>query len=179
MEDYMSIFLAGLATFVLAFCVFGAAPRILGLLSEQYGKLEPKKRVLADNSLMSGVITAILGSVSSYVFFFDPEVYPTCLRILLNLLSEKKSLLYTVNGVLMTSLFFLCRVAIIPFYWRTVYTFYTQGSFPQIDWPVFYVMLYGRVFFDVLNVFWFCKMMSYFVGKLIRPKAEHHDAIQI
>ncbi|CAH1247397.1 TMEM56 [Branchiostoma lanceolatum] len=245
MEDYMSIFLAGLTNFVLAFCVFGAAPKILGLLSEQYGKLEPEKRVLADNTLMSGVITAFLGSLGSYVLFLEPEVYPTqlryncvllkqgiaagmayiladtvmmirhrhlasktllvhhavgvvcqptaivssCLpwlvstwllfevsspfvhlRLLLNILGEKKNRLYTVNSVVMTSLFFLCRVAIIPFYWGTVYTFYAQGSFPDIDRPGLYVILYGRIFFDVLNVIWFCKMMRYFVRKLVNPR---------
>ncbi|CAH1247396.1 TMEM56 [Branchiostoma lanceolatum] len=220
MEDYMSIFLAGLANFVLAFCVFGAAPKILGLLSEQYGKLEPEKRVLADNTyncilLRQGIAAGMAYILADTVLMIRHRhlasktllahhavgvvcqpggIFSTSvpwllmtwllfevsspfvhLRLLLNILGEKKNRLYTVNSVVMTSLFFLCRVAIIPFYWGTVYTFYTHGSFPDIDRPCFYVMIYGRVFFDVLNVVWFCKMMRYFVRKLISPKDDVKD----
>ncbi|CAH1247398.1 FAM57A [Branchiostoma lanceolatum] len=101
------------------------------------------------------------------------------LRLLLNLLGEKKNRLYTINSVVMAPVFFFCRVAIIPFYWGYVYHFYAQGSFPDIDRPLYYVMLYGRVFFDTLNVFWFCKMTRYFVRKLILPKANHQEPTQI
>ncbi|CAH1247400.1 TMEM56 [Branchiostoma lanceolatum] len=237
MNENVSIFLAGSASFVLTLSVFAAAPRILSRLSKQYGLLEPDKRIVIDTDFKSGVINIIIGSVGVYVFVYNHELYPrrlrhNCLplrhgvagylgytiadvflilrheplfsplylvhhfvgtlcglagtiytsvpwimstflfyeastpfanlRVVLAKCGWKNTRLYTVNALLLMTVFFLCRVAIIPVYWRTVYLLYTDGSFPQIDGFVYYLMLYGRVVFDILNVYWFSLMLKAF-----------------
>ncbi|CAH1247402.1 TMEM56 [Branchiostoma lanceolatum] len=237
MDESVSIFLAGSASFVLSLCIFAVAPRILSRLSKQYGLLEPDKRIVIDTDFKSVIINTAVGSVGVYAFVFDPEIYPrrvryNCLvlrhgiaaylgytladvvlmlrydalasrvfflhhfmgilcglagtiytsipwimstflyyeastpfvhlRSILSKLGWKHTSLYTVNGLVLMTVFFLCRVAIIPVYWRTVYLLYTDGSFPQIDAFVYYLMLYGRVVFDILNVYWFSLMVKAF-----------------
>ncbi|XP_066268906.1 TLC domain-containing protein 4-A-like isoform X1 [Branchiostoma lanceolatum] len=246
MNENVSIFLAGLASFVFSLSVFAAAPRVLSRLSKQYGRLSLEKSVQTDNEFKGTLICIVLGSVGVYVCVFDPEVYPrraryNCLllrhgvagylgytiadvlmmmrhkslfskvflvhhfvgtlcglagtmftsvpwimstylyyeasspfvhlRFLLSNLGWKKTRLYTVNALLLMTVFFLCRVAIIPVYWRTVYLLYTDGSFPQIDAFVYYLMLYGRAFFDVLNVYWFSLMMKVFFEMFVWPNS--------
>ncbi|XP_078665837.1 TLC domain-containing protein 4-B-like [Branchiostoma floridae x Branchiostoma belcheri] len=94
------------------------------------------------------------------------------LRAILSALGMKKTRLYIVNGLMMIAVFFICRVAIIPVYWRTVYNLYTDGSFPQIDSFVYYLMIYGRLFFDVLNVYWFSLMMRAAFAIFVWPKLD-------
>ncbi|XP_066268908.1 TLC domain-containing protein 4-B-like isoform X2 [Branchiostoma lanceolatum] len=216
MNENVSIFLAGLASFVFSLSVFAAAPRVLSRLSKQYGRLSLEKSVQTDNEynclLLRHGVAGYLGytiadvlmmmrhkSLFSKVFLVHHFVGTLCglagtmftsvpwimstylyyeasspfvhLRFLLSNLGWKKTRLYTVNALLLMTVFFLCRVAIIPVYWRTVYLLYTDGSFPQIDAFVYYLMLYGRAFFDVLNVYWFSLMMKVFFEMFVWPNS--------
>jgi hypothetical protein len=76
---------------------------------------------------------------------------------------KKDSIKFFVNGIAMTVMFFLVRVAFIPVYWYKVYT--------VIDSPLWmkmrnfrYIMVITCIILDVINVYWFQKM---FKGALI------------
>ncbi|XP_035659959.1 TLC domain-containing protein 4-B-like [Branchiostoma floridae] len=115
------------------------------------------------------VYTSVPWIMSTFLYYeaSSPFVH---LRVVLLNLGEKNSRLCTANGLVLMTVFFLCRVAIIPAYWRTVYMLYIDGSFPEIDGLVYYLMLYGRVFFDMLNLYWFSLMVRTFLAKFVWPK---------
>jgi hypothetical protein len=76
---------------------------------------------------------------------------------------KKDSIIFFVNGIVMTVTFFLVRVAFIPVYWYKVYI--------VIDSPLWmkmrnfrYIMVITCIILDVINVYWFQKM---FKGALI------------
>ncbi|XP_078614485.1 TLC domain-containing protein 4-like [Branchiostoma floridae x Branchiostoma japonicum] len=71
------IFVAALSSIMLTFGVYAAVLKILNRLSPNYRRLDPKKGVLADNTFTSAIITAIIGVIGVYLYFFDPELYPS------------------------------------------------------------------------------------------------------
>ena len=52
MDEMSWIFVAALSSFTLTFGLFAVAPKILNRLSPNYKRLDPKKRVLADNTFV-------------------------------------------------------------------------------------------------------------------------------
>ncbi|XP_019628412.1 PREDICTED: transmembrane protein 56-A-like [Branchiostoma belcheri] len=121
--------------------------------------------------LAGTIYTSVPWIMSTFLYYeaSNPFVH---FRAILSALGMKKTRLYIVNGLMMIAVFFLCRVAIIPVYWRTVYLLYIDGSFPQIDTFVYYLMIYGRLFFDVLNVYWFSLMMRAAFAIFVWPKLD-------
>ncbi|CAH1247399.1 TMEM56 [Branchiostoma lanceolatum] len=116
---------------------------------------------------LAGTIYTSVPWIGSAFLFYEASTPFANLRVVLGKCGWKQTRLYTVNGLLLITVFFLCRVAIIPVYWRTVYLLYTDGSFPQIDAFVYYLMLYGRVVFDILNVYWFSLMIKAFFAMFV------------
>ncbi|XP_019628406.1 PREDICTED: transmembrane protein 56-B-like [Branchiostoma belcheri] len=121
---------------------------------------------------LAGTIHTSVPWIMSTFLYYEASSPFVNFRAILSALGLKKTRLYVVNGLMMIAVFFLCRVAIIPVYWRTVYTLYTDGSFPQIDSFVYYLMIYGRLFFDVLNVYWFSLMMRTAFAIFVWPKSD-------
>ena len=76
---------------------------------------------------------------------------------------KKDSPKFFINGILMTLVFFVVRIASIPVYWYKVYTILGEPL-----WTVMrhfrFIMIFTCVALDIINIFWFRKM---FKGALI------------
>lgn len=72
---------------------------------------------------------------------------------------NKNSMYFFVNGLVMTLMFFVVRIAIIPVYWYKVYSISESHLWAQMR-HLRYIMIVTCVILDVINLFWFRKMFS-------------------
>ncbi|XP_029640227.1 TLC domain-containing protein 4-B [Octopus bimaculoides] len=72
---------------------------------------------------------------------------------------EKKSSLFVVNGIVMTIVFFLVRVACMPLYWYKVYSVCGTHSFITLG-HMRYVLVFTCVVLDSINLYWFYRMCA-------------------
>lgn len=63
------------------------------------------------------------------------------------------------NGILMTLSFFAVRILIMPIYWMKVYQVYGTEAFLRTE-HVQMVLLVTCVVLDIINLFWFYKMLK-------------------
>lgn len=84
---------------------------------------------------------------------------------------NKKSIYFFINGITMTLMFFTVRIAIIPVYWYKVFTVIDSPLWLQMK-HLRYVMIVTCVILDVINLFWFKKMLR---GAIIVLKEFYKD----
>ncbi|CAH1772737.1 unnamed protein product [Owenia fusiformis] len=72
---------------------------------------------------------------------------------------KRSSPAFIANGLGLTVAFFLVRIASIPFYWHKVYTVYGTDYYWSVG-NIHYVMVTSCVTLDILNVFWFSKLLK-------------------
>lgn len=72
---------------------------------------------------------------------------------------RKDSSLFILNGVLMTLVFFVVRVACMPLYWYKVYSIYGTESFSRLGHMQF-VLVATCLVLDTINIFWFYRMCA-------------------
>lgn len=88
--------------------------------------------------------------------------FPLCLfvRYFFDILGIKKTdpLGFT-NGILMTLSFFAVRILVMPIYWMKVYQVYGTEAFLRTG-HVQMVLLVTCVVLDIINLFWFYKMLK-------------------
>lgn len=84
---------------------------------------------------------------------------------------KKDNKYFIINGVVMTLVFFLTRLACMPYYWFMVYTVYNTEPFTRLG-HMQYVLLGTCSVLDIINFFWFYRMMhgvykvvSYLINK--------------
>lgn len=84
---------------------------------------------------------------------------------------KKDNKYFIINGVVMTLVFFLTRLACMPYYWFMVYTVYNTEPFTRLG-HMQYVLLGTCFVLDIINFFWFYRMMhgvykvvSYLINK--------------
>lgn len=70
----------------------------------------------------------------------------------------RTSTAYVINGLLMVVVFFLCRVMLIPFYWYYVISALRTPAWKYLTYMP-YIMMTCCFVLDVLNLYWFKKMM--------------------
>lgn len=76
---------------------------------------------------------------------------------------------YKVNGILMTASFFLSRILSFPFYWYFVSQNIGTAPFLEIANLLRFFWLFVPAMLDVLNMFWFYKMMKGLIKALKSP----------
>ncbi|XP_072019609.1 TLC domain-containing protein 4-B-like [Amphiura filiformis] len=102
-------------------------------------------------------------------------------RYFLDVLGKKSTLGYVINGVLLTIVFFVTRIAVIPPYYREVYYVLANRSTLQLNWLYLLVWVGGSVVLDVLNVWWFRKILRGAIKtiQLHKPvKEENGDTVR-
>lgn len=81
------------------------------------------------------------------------------IRWFLSTLKRSDSDLYYYNGIVMTGLFFMLRVVpIIPF-WIAIYGTFTTHPMQGITWEMRGSLVIGSLILDLLNLYWFRKML--------------------
>lgn len=94
---------------------------------------------------------------------------------------KKNSLCFFINGMSMTMMFFIVRIAIIPIYWYKVYSVIDSQLWAQMK-HFRYIMIVTCLILDIINIFWFKKMYN---GALIifhtnwQYYETHHKAQQL
>lgn len=71
---------------------------------------------------------------------------------------NKKSVYFFLNGMTMTLMFFIVRIAIIPVYWYKVFSVIDSQLWLQMK-HLRYIMIVTCVILDIINLFWFKKML--------------------
>ena len=81
-------------------------------------------------------------------------------RWLLATIGAKNSLVYYYNGLIFTAIFFLCRVAIIPYHYYILYVMTQTDTYKMAVGNVIHVVwLTVCVIIDTLDVVWFYKLI--------------------
>lgn len=70
----------------------------------------------------------------------------------------KTSKAFVLNGLLMTVIFFVVRIAAMPIYWWKVYTVAVTSLWSHMG-HFRYVLIYVCLILDVINLKWFSKMV--------------------
>lgn len=71
----------------------------------------------------------------------------------------KKSRLFMLNAVTMTTTFFLARIATIPPYWLKVYGIYGSPDCDRLGY-LWYVLISTCLILDSINIVWFVKLFQ-------------------
>ena len=109
-------------------------------------------------ALVGVISVAVTGSCAFFAFHrFLHElsnIFLNFMRFFNNLRVEKKSPLYLANGLLFTVMFFFCRIAIMPWFWKQF--FYCSWS-DIVKPPLFVFYAVGAVglALDIMNFYWF------------------------
>lgn len=82
---------------------------------------------------------------------------------------HKDSSIFILNGILMTVVFFVVRVACMPLYWYKVYSIFGTEAFNRLGHMQF-VLVATCLVLDSINIFWFYRMC---VG--VRKVLASHD----
>ncbi|XP_035663665.1 TLC domain-containing protein 4-B-like [Branchiostoma floridae] len=90
------------------------------------------------------------------------------LRLILKELGQKTSTLYQVNGLVLLAMFFLTRVAPIPFFWYHLTSIIQSEDFSGVTFSMKVVALVLSPTMHCLNLFWFYRIyrgvIKYFFG---------------
>lgn len=73
---------------------------------------------------------------------------------------KKDHLLYVANGLLFATAFFACRIATMPSFWGLVYSVFSTSGLQQLGVVIPSCLILPCVALDLLNVFWFHKIVS-------------------
>ncbi|XP_014783279.1 TLC domain-containing protein 4-B [Octopus bimaculoides] len=71
---------------------------------------------------------------------------------------KKDSKPFIINGVIMTLMFFITRLACMPYYWYKVYEVYNTEPFTRLG-HMQYVLIGTCFVLDVINFLWFYRML--------------------
>ena len=72
----------------------------------------------------------------------------------------KKSPLFITNSLMLTAVFYLCRIAIIPYHWYALYNYVYIDPSMAVLWPplIQYWMVVTYTLLDALNIIWAYKL---------------------
>ncbi|XP_035663668.1 TLC domain-containing protein 4-B-like [Branchiostoma floridae] len=93
------------------------------------------------------------------------------LRFILKELGQKTSTLYLMNGIALVGMFFLARVAPIPFFWYHLTSIIQSEDFSGVTFSMKVVALVLSPTMHLLNLFWFYKIFTGLL-KYLSTKAE-------
>ncbi|CAF1165359.1 unnamed protein product [Rotaria sordida] len=86
----------------------------------------------------------------------------------------RTSKLFVYNGLLMTIIFFFVRIFAMPIYWWKVYIAAMTPLWPHMGYFRL-ILLVVCVVLDVINLYWFSKMLRGCIKILTPGKEEKHD----
>lgn len=72
-------------------------------------------------------------------------------------MEKKSSKAYILNGLVLTVVFFACRIVTMPSCWYMIYSVYGTEPFDRTG-GIKYVLIISCGALDSLNVFWFYKL---------------------
>ncbi|XP_022319419.1 TLC domain-containing protein 4-B-like isoform X2 [Crassostrea virginica] len=106
------------------------------------------------------VVYGVMTSFANYRLLAELSTPFVNNRFFFDMLGIKKTdpLGFT-NGILMTLSFFVVRIFVLPFYWMKVYEVYGTEAFVNSG-HVRMVLVVTCVVLDVINLFWFYKMLK-------------------
>ena len=84
-------------------------------------------------------------------------MYHLIYRWFLDTMEKKSSKAYILNGLVLTAVFFACRILTMPSCWYMIYTVYGTEPFTRTG-GIKYVLIISCGALDSLNVFWFYKL---------------------
>lgn len=80
-------------------------------------------------------------------------------RWFLDVMGQKHTKVYLWNGVLLTAVFLACRIMTMPYCWYKIFTIYGTEPYLRTGY-IQYVLLSSCFVLDILNVFWFYKLLK-------------------
>ena len=80
-------------------------------------------------------------------------------------LDMKATKAYFWNGVVLTAVFFLCRILTLPPCWYLIYSIFGTEQFMRSE-TARYVLVLACFVLDVLNVVWFAKLIRGVIKQL-------------
>lgn len=83
---------------------------------------------------------------------------------------DKSSKVFVVNGVSMSIVFFLVRIAVLPVYWGRVYSYYGTASALRVG-KMWFVLVSSCAVLDSINIFWMYKIIKG-LQKVLKAKRE-------
>ncbi|WAR22787.1 TLC4B-like protein [Mya arenaria] len=86
-------------------------------------------------------------------------------RWMLDALGMKSTRLYFWNGVVLTAVFFACRIVTLPPCWYLIYTIIGTDGFNRTE-GARYVLVLSCIVLDTLNILWFYKLLKGVVKQL-------------
>ncbi|XP_078662255.1 TLC domain-containing protein 4-B-like [Branchiostoma floridae x Branchiostoma belcheri] len=139
------------------------------------GTLLEEKAMLCHHvsSLFSGYVGVTRCWFPYFVVLFLMSELSTpfvSLRESLYFTGKVKSEAYTLNGYAMVLTFFLGRIAVIPHYWYHIYPHVVSGKVFQVGWDAAVTAILLWTVLNVLNIFWFYKMLRGALKHLINKK---------
>jgi hypothetical protein len=72
---------------------------------------------------------------------------------------KKDSVMFCVNGITMTAVFFIARILTIPVFWSKVYSIYNSELWIKNINFVFFMSIICLLL-DIINIYWFCKLLK-------------------
>lgn len=85
----------------------------------------------------------------------------------------KSSQLYFYNGVVLTAVFFACRILCMPQCWYMIYSIYNTEPFMKSE-TARYVLISSCFALDILNVYWFYKLLKGVLRTLEQRKLDNN-----
>ena len=149
--------------------------------------LDPKLRTewggMIHHAAAIGGLVFCLFYQGLFMFFVVYRLITECLQPFINLcyilhkLDDTDGILYTCSSIVMFTVFFLCRIIIIPWHWYVVVTVVVTEEAALLVPLIFRVGLVGNYFvFDILNVRWFYAIMRD-TPKLFKAKGKSIELV--
>lgn len=104
------------------------------------------------------------GKEFCHVYFIINVSYIICIynisRWFLDVMGyPRKSRLFMLNAITMTTTFFLARIATIPPYWLKIYSIYGSPDCDRLG-NLWYVLISTCLILDSINIVWFVKLFQ-------------------
>ncbi|KAL4236154.1 TLC domain [Mactra antiquata] len=88
-------------------------------------------------------------------------------RWFLAVMDKKSSNFYIMNGLILTAVFFLCRMLTMPYCWYMIFSVYGTEKY-MLSGASRHVLLFSCAILDMLNIMWFHKLVKGAVKTLQR-----------
>ncbi|KAF6076142.1 hypothetical protein HJG60_019201 [Phyllostomus discolor] len=157
---------AGLPAGVLlaSFCVFQLlfhvlSSRFSAAVSPGFSRLSFEKKIEWNSRVASTCHSLVVGTLGLYLFFFDEATIADPLWWFLETLQYPKfSRANVLNGVLMTAVFFLARVAAMPPMYHLMYSVVGTEAYARLGPTVQASWAASCLVLDVMNITWMVKI---------------------
>ncbi|XP_074917310.1 TLC domain-containing protein 4-like [Chelonoidis abingdonii] len=171
------------------------SPQLSLALSRHYCSLTTVKKCEWNSRCVSTLHALIVGLFCLYILFFDGAINanPICRGVLpyfanFRLLSElstpfvnlrwffdtvgqpRSSWFVLANGLAMTVVFFLVRIAVIPSYYARVLAWYGTPEYARLGLAVQVAWIVPSLALEVLNLVWMYKIVRGFYRAFCRPR---------